>query len=712
MQLTLIDYTSPEWEALSASLRMEINDWIEALASPPESGITRWLREVGESMGKSYASARRKYDALVKSHWDWRVLIDNRKTTADAVITDGTGSQVFRAHLVTRVGKFKRAHSNSAAFRDLRDHWRKRDEVIPGYEGWPGWPNIPLGWSNRNLHRIVEEETERARLVSIRIGTSSKTNPFLPIVHTTRVGLHHGAVIQMDDVRHDNIVTLGKDRKIVRVNELGSLDLLSGNRFQWGAKPRRRRANETWEDIQGKDMRLFTAGLFHRWGYSPNGCMIMSEHNTAKVSEAVAKILYDATGGLIRVDYQPIEGKQAALNGYWNGTEGGNFRAKACLESTHNLIHNDLAALAMQTGSPSSGLKGPVTTERIVAYIAKIMKDVLAKVPHRAHLLKLPTLDYHTQFIPFLMDYYHFGLAMRTDHDLEGWERLQHVVTEYTALPGSDQWLSEAEFLKLPDVSQAIITAAARNEPRKWSNRRNLSPLEVWNQRPRFNPIAPVTVCDIIGEDMAREVVARRGFVEFDDQELSPDTLIYTARYATGPNRGREIPHGETVKLFANPFDDGTAFVIDAQGRYLGQLPLYKRCCPINPGAFYTDAPFEERPEIKSDELIHAAGEKHERIAALLEPDRINHREEVQQARGLREHNRKVVNGDPITPDEIHDARVAAGLKAHRTAAANRLDARGEGRDFPFPEPEPMPSQAWQDPFAALPDSEPLPDSL
>jgi hypothetical protein len=363
----------------------------------------------------------------------------------------------------------------------------------------------------------------------------------------------------------------------------------------------------------------------------------------------------------------------------------------------------------MQTGSPSSGLKGPVTTDRIIAYAESIMREVLKKCPARAHLLKLPGIDYHTQFIPFLMDYYHHGLAMRTDHEMEGWERLNFVVTEYTALPGSDQWMSQEDFLKLPEPSQIIIGNAVKADPRNWSKRRNLSPLEVWNQRPKFLPIPPVTICDIIGEDMAREVVVRKGFAEFEDQELSPDALIYTARYVTGPNRGREIPHGEKIKLFANPFEDGSAFVIDAQGRYLGQLPLYERFCAVNAAAFHTDAPFEERPSLKSDEFLRAVGEKHERIATLLEPDRISHREEVQEARDLREHNRKVLNGDPITPDEIHQARVAAGQQAHRTAAANRLQEHGQVIDYDL---VPVTEDTWQDPFAALPEDNHFPDSI
>ena len=709
MNLTLIDYSSPEWEALSTSLRTEVNDWVEALSSPPDTGIGKWLAQVGESMGASYATARRKYDALKASGHDWKSIVDSRKTPTGTIILDGTGSQVFRSYLVTLVGQYKR--KNVPAFRKLRDDWRRRVGVIPGYEGFPGWPATPIGWTDRNLARIVKAETHRARLASVRIGTSSKTNSFLPHTYTTRVGLRHGMVIQVDDVRHDNWVTLGKPGKYVRVNELGALDLLSGHRFHWGCKPRRRRADRSYEDINGSDMRLFTAGLFHRWGYSPDGCMIMSELNTAKVDERIARILYDNSHHLIRVDYQPIEGRQAALTGFWNGTEGGNFRAKACLESLHNIIHNDLSALLMQTGSPSSGLKGPVTTDRIIAYAESIMRAVLKKCPDRAHLLKLPGIDYHTQFIPFLMDYYHFGLAMRTDHEMEGWERLNYVVTEYTSLPGSDQWMSQQDFLKLPEPSQLIIGNAVKSDPRSWSRRRNLSPLEVWTQRPKFHPLPPTAICDIIGDDMAREVTVRKGFVEFEDQELSPDALIYTARYATGPQRGREIPHGEKVKLFANPFEDGSAFVIDAQGRYLGQLPLYKRFCSVNADAFHTDAPFEDRPEIRSEELIRAAGEKHERIATMLEPDRINHREEVQEAKDLRAHNRRVLNGDPITPDEIHQARVVAGQQAHRTAAANRLQAHGTQRDWDATEAEE--TEAWQDPFAAtLPESNHFPDSI
>lgn len=715
LTLTRPDYTSPEWESLTNELRADVRNWLDIFAERPETGITKWLTRVGEITGTSFATARRKYDALDKSNGDWTVLVDGRKAAPVADRIDGTAAPAFRAALVKLVAKNQR--KNDPAFRELRRRWAAREKAIPGYESWDGWPAIPVGWSTRNLSRIVKEEATIARLRSIRVGTSSKTNPYLPTVRTTRVGLHPGAVIQLDDVWHDNYVTLGTGRnmEIVRVIELGALDVFSAHRFHWGAKPRRKRDNGTWETIGGKEMRLFTAGLFHSTGYSPRGTMLMSEHNTAKVSEDIARILYDATGGLVRVDYQPIEGKQAALNGFWSGSEGGNFRAKAHLESLHNRIHNDLAHLPGQTGSPSSGLKGPVTTDRIISYMQRVMRDVLKHAPGREDILRLRgagmPIDFHSQFIPYLVDYYHFGLAMRTDHDLEGWHELNHVVTEYTAKPGSDLWFSQREFLEMERDSQLIIGNNASKDPSRWTRRRNLSPLEVWNTRENFLKLPPSVLCDIIGHDLAREVTISGQFAEFQDEEIAADPLIYTAKFCSGPSRGQRLQHGEKVLMFAMPFDDATALCVDAKGRYLGELPLYHKCCPIDTSAFGSAATFEDRPAIRSQALKEASLQKHAAIAEILQPDRILHQAEVQEARDLRAHNRNVIQGKPITPDEIHDARLASAQQGQRTAAANRLAAHGSARDWDTAPAEPE-ADAWQDPLASLPTSNPFPDSI
>lgn len=648
------DYSSPRWESLDGETRHEVREMLDLFRTAPDYGITKWMKETAEQLGISYACIRAKFYALKNSNGDWTVLVDGRKDSSIRAAQARARQPHFIAELVTLVEQHQR--KNAPAFRALKRRWKARIKPIPGYEDWPNHPEIPHGWTNRNLSRIVKEATNKARLASIRIGTSSKTNPFLPTMRGTRVGLHPGAVIEIDDVWHDNMVTFGKSRKPVRVLELGALDLFSANRFHFGAIPRLRKSdehgNETqgFHTISGKHMRLFLAGLLHRTGYSPLGTSFMSEGATAKISQDIARILYDCTPsrGMIRVDYQPIEGRQAALSGFWKGTEGGNFRAKACLESTHNLIHNDLSALPMQTGSPSSGLKGPVTTDRIVKYIEGILRDVAKIAPERIDQLQLPTWDFHEKFIPFLFDYYNHGLNARTDHNLQDWEALGHVVSEYTALPGSGQFLSEKQFLSLPEVSRQIIGANAQADPQTWMRRRNLSPNEVWNARPKFLPVPTTALCDILGGDLAREVSSARGFLEFSDQEISPDPLIYTSRYCAGPNKGREIPHGEKIKMFVMPFADVTAIVVDAKDRYLGEVPLYKRVQALDTSAFGTDSPFEERPDMRTPEFFSAAGEKRERIANILEPTRINHASTVQEARDLRAHNNQIIHGDQI----------------------------------------------------------------
>ncbi len=706
MKLAILepDYASPDWEDVPILLRGEIRSWLSVLKEAPARGVTTWLRGVAQRFGVSYTTARRKYDDLRNSGGDWRVLIDARKVAAPAE-ESRTKRPAFRAELARRFERHQR--SGRPAFRKLRQDWKSRAVVIPGYEDWAGWPEMPEGWSDRNLYKIVSEETNQARRRSIRIGTSSKTNPFLPMVLTTRVGLWPGAVRQLDDVWHDNFVTYGRKRELVRVIELGTLDLLSACRFNFGAMPRTSKEGGGKNNLKLKDMRFYLAGELHRFGYSARGTMYMAEHGTAAISEDIERLLYDATGGMIRVSRQPIEGKQAALCGFWNGTEGGNFRAKAALESIHSLIHNDLGHLLLQTGKNDD--YRPVTTNRQLDYIAKVVRDVLKDCPHRLDLLKLPALDFHAQFYPLLQDYYHFGLNSRTDHELEGWETLKHVVTEYTALPGSGHFLQESAFLALPEASQAIIRHAAQAAPKEWTRRRNLSPLEVHEPaRASFLPVPPSVYCEIIGQDLAREVTCKRGFLEFEDKEISPEPLVFTGRMLRSR---QEIHHGEKVLMFANPFDTATAFLVDAKGRCLGEVPLYKRVLPIDPDAFRTVAPFEERAEIRSADLTAAAREKHERIADILEPSRILHAEVVQEAKDLRAHNARVVSGKPVTDEEIAAARSEAGRKGQRTAAANRLNQRGKPRDWNADVPAAVPVDPL-DPLAGLDDEQPLPDSL
>jgi hypothetical protein len=656
------------WSDLTPDLRDHVRVWRAAFQQVGMiKPIAAYFEALARYTGSTAGTAKRHYYAC-QAAGSWHPLVPKNKLPRPA-LDCRTNHREFRAHLIKIVEEQQR--NNRTAFRKLRAQWRNR-EIIPGYTDLPGYPSQPVGWSDRNLDKIVGEETNKARLNSIRLGVSSKTNDLLPQVFTTRVGLYPGAVYQIDDMWHDNFVTVGKSRTPARVIELGALDLFSACRFKWGAKPRlRNEETGSFNNLNEADTRFFIAGLFADTGYSPRGTMLMLEHGTAALREDVERILYDASGGLIRCDRQPIEGKQQALTQYWGGTEGGNFRAKASLESIHNRIHNDLANLSLQTGKDAGSR--PVTTDRQLQYITGILKSIAKVAPERLDLLKLPALDFHTQFIPLLQDYYTHGLNNRTDHALQGWAELGHLVTEYTTLPGSEQFLSAAQFLALPDDSQAIISGAAKSDPQTWTRKRNLSPAEVW--KPALGSMLKLPdyiLGDILSQDLAREEKVKGSFFKFRDQGTTDIEHIYEARIYTPEGAVRELPHGEKFQVFANPFSPRWLHVHNARGQYLGKCELYKRVQPLNLDAFHDANPWEERTSIRSAELTRAAGDKHARIAEQHEGMRHRHTERVTTSQDLREFNRKVIAGAPVTDAEIAAARSVSGHKANATRNAKK----------------------------------------
>lgn len=656
MKIQLPRPDSTTFAALPADARQEVRDWIDAFQTHPfAKPVGNWIDTIASHVGKSPATVRRKYDEFKRSR-SWKVFVPKHRLPKTA-LNVRTRHEVFRNHLAALAENHQR--NSTAAIRKLKRQWKNR-ETVPAYEDFPGWPALPDGWSDRNLSRIIQDVCDKRALQSVRHGTSSKTNALLPQVHLTRVGLYPGAVYQIDDVWHDNFVTIGKNPRPVRVLEFGVLDLFSGCRFHWGSKPRMRREDGTHQNLNEREMRFFLAALLLNFGYSERGTQLMVEHGTAAIREDVERILRDDTGGLLTVARQPIEGTQQALCNFWPGSEGGNFRAKASLESLHNLIHNDLAHLALQTGkNPDSR---PVITDRQQQYINRIVRDVAKVNPAAVEALQLPALDYHSQFVPFLNDYYRHGLNARTDHNLEGWAELGHVVTEYTAVPGSDHFLTVDQFLALPEVSRLTLAEAARQLPTQYTRKRSLSPSEVWQPAVKgLRRISHTTVCDILSQDLAREVKVRGSYIEFKDLDIAPDPMIYQARLRTPEGAERELPAGSKFSAFANPFAPRFLFVCDSKGRCLGTCELVKRVS-------YTD----------QTAIAQAAGHKRERIADILQGTRQRQAGEVQAAQDMREHNRRLLKGESTDPAE---RRALGARKAADSRQTNRVEKRARATD-------------------------------
>ena len=124
---------------------------------------------------------------------------------------------------------------------------------------------------------------------------------FLPQIFSTRVGLWPGAFYQFDDVWHDNYVKI--NGHVTRVLELGCLDVLSGCRFAFGAKPRMPKGDGSgMQNLKESEMRLFLARILYQYGYNAEqGTTLVIENGTATVREYIERLLYDATGGKILI---------------------------------------------------------------------------------------------------------------------------------------------------------------------------------------------------------------------------------------------------------------------------------------------------------------------------------------------------------------------------------------------------------------------------
>lgn len=128
------------------------------------------------------------------------------------------------------------------------------------------------------------------------------------------------------------------------------------------------------------------------------------------------------------------------------------------------------------------------------------------------------------------------------------------------------------------------------------------------------------------------------------------------------------MPHNEIYNVFANPFEPRWLFIYNARHEYLGKCELYKRVNPLNESVFSDYNPWSERRDIRSDELLKAAGHKRDLIADIQEPTRIRNIERVRDAQELKAHNKRMTT-DGRTPTEIKED---AKKKAAETRAANR----------------------------------------
>ena len=626
MQLTVTD--NHFLGTLPPDVRTDVEQWRDALLAVTKP-IQKSLEAVARRFDVSLKTARRKYDEFRHSGWDIRVLV-NRARVPDA---ESAITPEFVEWMKALVENNQR--KTSPSLRVFKKKWRA-GETIPGMDNALPRHQLPAGFSDDNIRRAVRDAFATA---AARRGLSYAVSKFGPQIFSTRASLWYGSHLMLDDMWHDNFVVYGTKKKhqLVRVLELDALDVFSGYLEDFGCKPRLQRDDGTFDGLKEKYARLLLAKIHYQRGYSPRGGWILAEHGTAAVSERVARILFDRTGGLIRLRESGITGEEQAIIG-WRGQGKGNPQFKAALESLRNLKHNELGAIPAQTGKDRDSR--PEYTHGLLTQADEELKvlEVLArKNPALAAQFRLRVWDYHSQFGPFLMQAYK-ELNHRDWHSLEGWERIPgNIMVEYRTTPDAPHFLTNEQFLALPAVSQDLLISAAAHDPR-YLNRRRLSPADVRARDCRDMIQLPAwVVCEILADDFLFEDLKVEGayFREFRDQERLPDvadgeTFLFES-VITKEDGSREQLRDDKYSGFVNPFDLDQLFVCDAR----------KRCLGI--------AAREQMIDRADDEALKRAyGQKAHRIAELKKPMLARHAESIREETARLDHNANLLDAQQI----------------------------------------------------------------
>jgi hypothetical protein len=640
--------TDGEYAVLPDDVRKEVHAWFVAvqplLGGNVEGGMMAAYRRLSQQFNVSMATVRGKVAAI--RTLGWRGAVNHAKVPA--------GRKLPRAFIEHWRRLCEENQRNcKQAYNKLVYQWKYTDEPIPGYETQPpaSIGGIPRGWHYGNLMRYAPTKFE---LTAARVGRSAAAT-YRQKILTTRVGLEVMQYCLFDDLEHDALTNLvGVNKQARRPLELGAFDLFSGCKFAYGLKPILDGDDGAKQMLRGRDMRFLLALVLTQIGYRLAGTTFVVEWGTAAIQEQMEKRIFDMTAGAVTVQRSGIEGAPA-LHGWYEGRGKGNFRLKAAFESQHSLVHNVTAALPGQLGldrnhSPEE-LHGRERVNKM------LLKAAEALPPEKAALLRFPFIHFH-QFHEILDAIYRL-INARTDHDLEGFEAAGLITQEYRLDIRDKRWLPAASLDML--VPQKRDAVAALIERPGMTRCRKLAPIEVWEAGRKNLVKLPIwSLPSILGQDLAVErTVNDEGAFQFEDEDLSPDPLVYLAQVTNRDGHTVLLKDKETYLTFVNPFDFSKMIVCDARGGYIGT------CDRVVP-------PSKARPE----DLYPAMGEAAHTEKIRLAGFRARHAGTVAQRTEDEAWNDKVISGAPVLPEEI---AVAARLrKLSKGSATEALAADQE----------------------------------
>lgn len=610
-------------------------------ARHPLVACRRWACELSLP-NFSYDTIERRY-YQIRDGASWRIFVNGRKLRGELraapTVSFMTPSVIEEWHAVSLQNQRK----YKPAYRALVNRYRAGGTVgdVSWREVWKNLypaepvparvpPDMPLppGWSYENFMRHKpRRRLERAARVGVRAAAE-----FAYQVHTTRVGMHVGEGYVFDDVWHDLFLNFAGQTVAIRPLELGGADVLSGYKLEPGFKPRRLRQDGSHAGLDETDMRLYLVHVLCNQGYHKGGCTLYVEHGTAAIRERVASLLKEYSRGAIRVQRSGIEGARQYAQLY-SGEGKGNPRFKAALESLHNLIHNETAALPAQTGMDRR--HAPESLYGLHSVNTKLLIAAYALTPARAALLRFPAMDWNAGLDAIREAYY--NMNRREDHDLEGWAEAGFVKHQFRLGP-LDRWRNRAELDRIPPDKRAVVEAFVSHPD--YHRVVRMSPFDVWHAGQKDLVKLPLHCIFLVcGQDYGvRRPCPPTDQIAFEDRAVESGPMIYETRYVDIEGRERRLAEGAEYIWLVNPFNPIQLFVGETHGGYLG---MCRRC----------DVPCKTDTAAIQREWGRAAKLEAQTAGEAIRVNRSLIRRRIDDAL----HNAAVLAGEAVAPEEILD---------------------------------------------------------
>ena len=672
---------SPQTDSLAALGAIDNCEAFSRLADPVKEGLLdrlRWVLQIegearkGEAVAQAALALNLSEAQIHRIRRDykeggWQALQDNRGQRGSQ-LPEACADFVRTLHF-----QYQRSTTGREVHRTLVERWQTWKRTgdpkfsIPGYETPPpaGPKGYPAGWSEDTILRLRPGKYE---VTTVRQGAKAAYK-FLPSILKTRVGLHFGEVIFCDDQDYDlKIMPRGVGQRSLRPQGFSFLDYLSGAfvnhviRLRWWDTP-----NDQYRTLTQQDFTWALLAHLQRNGYrlDEHGTTFVMEHGTATGFDnaklatwggqhSLDDALFAVSGGCIKVNRSGLFNGPAFAGMLFRPASSGNPNFKAPLESMFNLVRNRMAALPGATGR-NRDLK-PAEQHGQDLYIGQLMKlcDRLDE-RHRAAMIRpvLTAEEFHTAAAAV-----YAAINSRTDHALEGWEKLGFTQPQLRFTPDDrSAWLSRPEVEALDPDSRALLQAKAEKpghmRPAK------LSPADVARQfAGELTKLPDYCLPLLVPTAWARPVkVKENRTVAIQDQLLGAEPLTYVARIEERDG-ALVLKPGTELLAYLNPYDRERLVICRPDGAFLGTLRKQPRAGFMDSEAIVDQ--MKGRAELKAD--LDTG------VRPYLQP-LMDERAEMKRVNG------RLADGLPVLPDEVAAAWADSARNGCRTRKANEITA-------------------------------------